>query len=82
MLGMLGDKKKIAQLILSEKPKMATEKAVPQGIEADFSDAHEALAGDLVKGIQSGDPGMVSRSLKQFIQLCMREDEYSVEEGE
>lgn len=80
MLGMLGDKKKIAQLILSERPKVE-EKAVPQGIEADFSQGLDALASDLVEGLKGGDPGMVSRSLKQFIKLCMKEGEYSEEEG-
>lgn len=81
MLGLLGDKKKIAQIILSEAPVKAEEKKVPQGIEADFSKAHDALAGDIVKGVQDGDPGMVSRSLKQFFKLCAKEGEY-VEEGE
>lgn len=76
MLGMLGDKKKIASIILSERPKIE-EKPVPQGIEADFSQGLEALAKDLVEGLKGGDPGMVSRSLKQFIKLCVKEDEYS-----
>lgn len=80
MMGLLGDKKKMVQLILSEnhKPK---EKEVPQGLEADFSQAHDSLAKEICDGVQAGDPGMVSRALKQFIKLCSKEDEYSVEEG-
>ena len=82
MMGLLGDKKKIAQLILSEMPKHMEEKEVPQGIEADFSKAHEALASEMVEAFKQGEPGKVSRALKQFIKLCVKEDEYSVEEGE
>jgi hypothetical protein len=82
MLGLLGDKKKIAQIILSEMPKHIEEKEVPQGIEADFSKAHEELAKEMIDGFEQGEPGKVSRALKQFIKLCMKEDEYSVEEGE
>jgi hypothetical protein len=81
MLGLLGDKKKIAQIILSEMPKKVEEKSVPQGIEADFSKAHDALSEDIIQGVKDGEPGKVSRSLKQFFQLCMKEGEYS-EEGE
>lgn len=82
MLGLLGDKKKISQIILSEHAKKPEEKEVPQGIEADFSKAHDAFSGDIIKGIQSGDPGMVTRSLKGLIKLCLKEDEYSDPEGE
>lgn len=81
MMGLLGDNKKLVQLILSESPK-TIEKDVPQGLEGDFSKAHDSLAEELINGFKSGDPRMVSRSLKQFIQLCGREEEYSVEEGE
>lgn len=81
LMGLLGDQKKMVQLILSESagPK---EKEVPQGLEGDFSKAHDSIAKDLIEGIKSGDPRMVSRSLKQFIVLCEKEEEYSVEEGE
>lgn len=81
MLGLLGDQKKLVQLILSESPK-PVEKEVPQGLEGDFSKAHDSIAKDLIEGIKSGDPRMVSRSLKQFVQLCEKEEEYSGEEGE
>jgi hypothetical protein len=81
MMGLLGDKKKAAQLILSEAPKKQ-EKDVPQGIEADFSQAHDAIAKDIIDAVQAGDPGMVSRALKQFVKLCSKEDEYSVDEVE
>lgn len=73
---LLGAKKKIAQAILSEGPKKAKEKEVPNGLEADFSEALESLAGELCAAVQSGDPGMVSRSLKRFIHLCQKEGEY------
>lgn len=78
---LLIDQKKMAQLILNEvhKPK---EKEVPQGIEGDFSKAHESIAKELIDAIKSGDPRMVSRSLKMFFQVCDKEEEYSVEEGE
>lgn len=81
MLGLLGDQKKLVQLILSERP-MAEEKEVPKGLEGDFSAAHEAAAKELIDGIGAGDPRMVARSIKQMIMLCEREEEYSVEEGE
>lgn len=77
---LLGERKKIAQVILSEGPKKAEEKEVPNGLEADFSDALESLAGEIVASVQSGDPGMVSRSLKRFIQLCHKEGEYGPRE--
>lgn len=82
MMGLLGgDKKKAISLILSEsqKPK---EKEVSQGLEGDFSKAHELIAKDLIDGLKSDDPGKVSRSLKQFFQMCEREDEYSEPAGE
>lgn len=82
MMGLLGgDKRKIAQIILSESPK-PDGKEVSQGIESDFSGAIESIAKDLIEGVKSGDPRMVSRSLKHFIQMCGKEEEYSVEEGE
>lgn len=82
MMGLLGDNKsKIVQLILSEGHR-PEEKSVPQGLEGDFSKAHDLIAKDLIEGIKSGDPGKVSRSLKSFIQMCEKEEEYSVEEGE
>jgi hypothetical protein len=78
---LLGDNKKLVQLILSEShaPK---EKEVPQGLEGDFSKAHESIAKELIEAIKSGDPRTVSRSLKTFMQMCEKEEEYSVEEGE
>lgn len=77
MLGLLGNKK-IAQLILSEVPKAAVEeKSVPNGIEADFSKAHEALAGDMLDALKSEDKSKFSKALKQFIMLCDKEDDYS-----
>lgn len=82
MLGMLADKKKIAQVILSESPKKLKEESVPQGIEADFSQAQESLAGEIIEGLKNGDPRMVSQALKQFIVLCDKEEEYSEPEGE
>lgn len=80
MMGLLGDKKVIS-LILNEmhKPKEAE---VPQGLEGDFSKAHDAIAKELIEGIKNGEPGKVSRSLKQFIQMCEKEEEYSDVEGE
>jgi hypothetical protein len=81
MMGLLGDKKKIASLILSESPR-PQEKEASQGIEGDFSKAHDQIAKDLIDGIKSGDPGKVSRSLKHFIQMCEKEEEYSEPAGE
>lgn len=82
MMGLLGgDKKKMVQLILSESPR-PQEKEVSQGLEGDFSKAHELIAKDFIDGIKSDDPGKVSRSLKQFIMMCEKEDEYSEPEGE
>ncbi len=77
MLGLLGNKK-IAQLILSEVPKVEVEeKEVSKGLEADFSKAHEALAGELMEALKSGDNASFARSLKRFIQLCDKEGDYS-----
>lgn len=80
-MGLLGDKKNMVSLILKEHHR-PEEKEVPQGLEGDFSKAHESIAKDLIEGIKSGDPGKVSRSLKQFMQMCGKEEEYSDEEGE
>ena len=82
MLGLLGDKKKMVSLILSEYPKKAEEKEVSQGLESDFSKAHDAIASELIEALKAGDPGKVSRSLKSFIKLCSKEEEYSEPEGE
>lgn len=76
MMGLLGDKKKMASLILSEAPKNE-EKKVPSGVEGDFSKACEQCASELIDGIKAGDPRMVSRALKHFVELSGREDEYS-----
>lgn len=78
---LLFDKKKIAQVILSERPKKI-EKDVPQGIESDFSMGLDSLAGEIIEGLKNGEPRMVSQALKQFIQLCLKEEEYSEPEGE
>ena len=81
MMGLLGDKKKAVSAILSESMK-PQEKEVSQGLEGDFSKAHDLIAKDLIEGIKSGDPGMVSRSLKHFVQMCEKEEEYSESEVE
>jgi predicted metal-dependent hydrolase len=80
MLGLLGNKK-IAQLILSEVPKMEVETEVPKGLESDFSKAHEALASEIISAVKGEDSLKLSRSLKQFVKLCEKEEEYS-EEGD
>lgn len=82
MLGMLGDKKKIASIILSESPKKIEEKNVPQGLESDFSIGLESLASEMIEGLKNGEPGMVAKALKQFIILCKKEEEYSEPEGD
>jgi len=82
MLGLLGDKKKMAQIIISESHKQPEEKDVPQGLEADFSKAHEASISDFMQAIKQDEPGKASLALKQFIKLCSKEDEYSEPEGE
>lgn len=81
MLGLLGDKKNLVSLILSETQE-PTQKDVPKGLESDFSKAHEALAGDMIEAFKEGNAEMASRCLKQFIKLYSKEDNYSVEEGE
>lgn len=82
MMGLLGDKKKMAQVIMSETHKEPEEKNVPQGLEADFSKAHEASMGEFMQAMEAGDPGMGVRALKQLIKLCLKEDEYSEPEGD
>ena len=79
---MLGDKKKMVQLILSESPGKPEEKEVSNGLEADFSKAHEALAKEVIDGIKSDDAMKVSKALKKFYMLCEKEEEYSELEGE
>lgn len=79
---MLGDKKKIAQAILSESPVKVEEKPVPQGLESDFSKALESSASELIDGIDKKEPLRVAKALKQFMAMCSREEEYSEPEGE
>lgn len=73
---LLNDKKKIAQMVLSESPKLI-EKDVPQGVEGDFSVACEQCAKDLIDAVKAGEPRMVSRALRQFMAMAEREEEYS-----
>lgn len=82
MMGLLGDKKKMAQFIISESHKKPEEKNVPDGLEADFSKAHEAAMSDFMQAIKQDEPGKASLALKQFIKFCIKEDEYSEPEGE
>jgi hypothetical protein len=83
MLGLLGDKKKIVQLILAESPKKL-DKEVPQGMEGDFSPALEAYANDLIAAVKNEDPKMLVNALKELIVACEKEEEYvpSVEQVE
>ena len=77
MLGMMGDKKKLISIILSEKSPKPKEESVSNGLEADFSSGYEGLAGDIMSAVKSGDSKKLASSLKEFMQICMREDEYS-----
>jgi hypothetical protein len=79
---LLSDQKKIAELILKERVKKPEEKEVPQGLEADFSKAHEAVAKDLMNAVKADDAKGVCRAMKSFYHLCEKESEYSVEVGE
>lgn len=80
MLGLLGDKKKIVQLVLSERPSHMEEKEVPQGLEGDFSLACEAIGKDIIEAIKSEDPRALAQGLKHLLKLSLKEDEYSEEE--
>lgn len=82
MLGLLGDKKKIVQLVLSERPSHMEDKKVPQGLEGDFSLACEAIGKDLIEAIKNEDPRGVSLAIKHLMKLSMKEDEYSEDEEE
>jgi hypothetical protein len=75
MLGMLGDKKKIASIILGERP-TAEEKKVPNGLEADFSSAYGAMSKDIMDALESKSPEKLAMSLKSMIQAIVREEEY------
>jgi hypothetical protein len=79
---LLGDRKKIAQLIISENHQAPKEKDVPQGLEADFSKAHESAMSEFMQALEQGEPGKASLALKQFIKFCIKEDEYSEPEEE
>lgn len=82
MMGLLGNKnKRIAQVILSEMA-APQQKDVPQGLEADFGGACDQCSKELIDGIKAGDPGKVSRALKQFMAMSEREEEYSEPVGE
>lgn len=77
MLGLLGDKKKIVQLVLSERPRQTEEREVPQGLEGDFSLACEALGKDIIEAVKAEDATMLAKSIKHLMKLAMKEDEYS-----
>jgi hypothetical protein len=79
MLGMLGDKKKIAQVILGEKPK-SMDMDVPTGLEADFSSAYSQMGMKIMKAFKEGDPKSLAMSIKELVMMAEREEEYS-EEG-
>jgi hypothetical protein len=81
MLGMLGDKKKIAQVILGERP-MMDEKKVPNGLEADFSTAYGALSKDIMSAIEEKSAERLAASLKSMIQAIVREEEYKEDQAE
>lgn len=81
MLGMLGDKKKIAQIIIGERP-MTEEKKVSNGLEADFSSAYGAMAKDILSALEEKSPERLSQSLKSMIQAIVREEEYQEEAQE
>lgn len=81
MLGMLGDKKKIATIILGERP-MVEEKKVSNGLEADFSTAYGAMAKDMISAMENKSPEKLASALKSLIQAVIREEEYSEDQQE
>jgi hypothetical protein len=81
MLGMMGDKKKLISIILSEKAHKPKEEEVSSGLESDFSGGYESIASDVMSAVKSGDSKKLASSLKEFMQMCMSEDEYS-DDGE
>lgn len=82
MMGMLGDKKKLISIILSEKHQKPKEEKVSSGLESDFEGGYESIASDVMSAVKSGDAKKLASSMKEFIQMCMSEDEYSEDESE
>ena len=61
------DKKKIVSIVLGEqKPE---EKKVADGLEADFSSAYSAAAGDLLSAIEGKDAEKLASVLKDFVKI-------------
>lgn len=81
MLGMLGDKKKIAQIIIGERP-MVEEKKVSNGLEADFSSAYGAMAKEIMGAMEEKSAEKLASSLKSMIQAIVREEEYQEDSKE
>ena len=79
MLGMLGDKKKLISIILAEKAPKPEEKSV-DGLEADFSSGYEGAAKDVLMALESKDAKALASAMKDFIMLCVREEDYSEED--
>lgn len=75
MLGMLGDKKKIAQIIIGERP-VVEEKKVSNGLEADFSSAYGVMAKEVIMAMEEKSAEKLASSLKSMIQAIVREEEY------
>lgn len=78
---MLGDKKKIAQVILGERP-MTEEKKVSNGLEADFSSAYGAMAKDIMAALEEKSAERLAMNLKSMIQAIVREEEYAEDKAE
>lgn len=81
MLGMLGDKKKIAQVILGERP-MVKEKDVSKGLEADFSSAYGQMGMQIMKAFKEGEPEKLALAIKDLVMMAEREEEYSEDQME
>lgn len=81
MLGMLGDKKKIAQIIIGERP-MVEEKKISNGLESDFSSAYGAMAKEIMSAIEEKSSEKLASSLKSMIQAIVREEEYQEDSQE
>lgn len=77
MMGLLGDKKGMAQAILSEIPRKTEEKNVPKGLEADFGGACEKCASDLIEAVNAGEPRRVVSALRSLMSMIQKEEEYS-----
>ena len=79
MLGMMGDKKNIATIIVGKaKPEIEKVKDVEYDPEMGYDQCCEGM----ISALQSGDAAKLKSNLKSFVKMVIMEEEREEEENE